>query len=62
MKITDVKTWVVATPPPHKGGTYWIFLKLTTDDGVSGYGRGPATDTLSRLNYHAYWKFLIMRP
>ena len=38
MKITDVKTWAVATPPPHKGGTYWIFLKLTTDDGVSGYG------------------------
>jgi len=38
MKITDVKTWAVATPPPHKGGTYWIFVKLTTDDGVSGYG------------------------
>lgn len=48
MKITDVKTWVVATPPPHKGGAYWIFVKLTTDDGISGYGEiygvpfGPA--------------------
>ena len=38
MKITDVKTWAVATPPPHKGGAYWIFVKLTTDNGISGYG------------------------
>jgi len=38
MKITDVKTWAVATPPPHKGGAYWIFVKLATDDGISGYG------------------------
>jgi len=38
MKITDVKTWAVANPPPHKGGTYWIFLKLTTDNGISGCG------------------------
>ena len=38
MKITDVKTWAVATPPPHKGGHYWIFVKLTTDNGISGYG------------------------
>ncbi|MDB9942256.1 mandelate racemase/muconate lactonizing enzyme family protein [Pseudomonadales bacterium] len=38
MKITDVKTWAVATPPPHKGGAYWIFVKLTTDNGICGYG------------------------
>ncbi|MCB0130310.1 MAG: mandelate racemase/muconate lactonizing enzyme family protein [Caldilineaceae bacterium] len=38
MKITDVKTFVVGNPPPHFGGRYWIFLKLTTDSGVSGYG------------------------
>ena len=38
MKITDIKTWSVATPPPHKGGHYWIFVKLTTDNGISGYG------------------------
>ena len=49
MKITDLKTWAVATPPPHKGGAYWIFVKLTTDNGISGYGEvygvpfGPAT-------------------
>lgn len=38
MKITDVKTFVVGNPPPHFGGLYWIFLKLTTDGGVSGFG------------------------
>ena len=38
MKITDAKTYVVGNPPPHFGGLYWIFLKLTTDSGVVGYG------------------------
>ena len=38
MKIKDVKTWAVANPPPHHGGTYWVFLKLTTDNGIAGYG------------------------
>ena len=38
MKITDVKTWVVGNPPPHFGGRYFIFVKLTTDNGIVGYG------------------------
>ena len=38
MKITDVKTFVVGNPPPHYGGAYWIFLKLTTDTGIEGIG------------------------
>lgn len=38
MKITDVKTWAVKNPDFYKGGTYWIFVKLTTDNGISGYG------------------------
>ena len=38
MKITDVKTWVVGNPPPGIGGRYFIFVRLTTDGGVSGYG------------------------
>ena len=38
MKITEVKTFVVGNPPPHFGGRYWIFLKLTTDSGVVGIG------------------------
>ncbi len=38
MKITDVKTFVVGNPPPGFGGRYFIFVKLTTDSGVHGYG------------------------
>ena len=38
MKIADVRTWVVGNPPPHFGGRYFIFVKLTTDNGIVGYG------------------------
>ncbi len=38
MKITDVRTWAVANPPPHRGGPCWVFLRLTTDNGLHGYG------------------------
>lgn len=38
MQITDVKTFVVGNPPPHFGGLYWIFLKLTTNHNLVGYG------------------------
>jgi 2-dehydro-3-deoxyphosphogalactonate aldolase len=29
---------VVGNPPPHNGGLYWTFLKLTADSGVEGFG------------------------
>lgn len=38
MKIADYKTFVVGTPAPHFGGPHWVFVKLTTDSGVVGYG------------------------
>ena len=38
MKICDVKTYVVANPPPHHGGPYFVFLKLTTDNNLHGFG------------------------
>lgn len=38
MKVTNLKTFVVGNPPPHFGGRYFIFVKLTTDDGIDGYG------------------------
>ena len=38
MKIADLKTYVVENPPPHHGGPYWVFLKLTTDSGIEGFG------------------------
>ncbi len=38
MKIAAYETFVVANPPPSHGGRYFIFVKLTTDDGIVGYG------------------------
>lgn len=38
MKITDVKTYVVENPAPHYGGPYFIFIKLTTNNGIEGFG------------------------
>ena len=38
MKLKDIKTFVVGNPPPHFGGRYFVFVKLTTDDNVSGIG------------------------
>ncbi len=38
VKITDVQTFVVGNPPPRFGGRYWIFVKLSTDTGVTGIG------------------------
>jgi galactonate dehydratase len=53
MKITDLKTYVVANPPPHYGGLYWVFLKLVTDGGVAGFGEVYSVpfqpDTVARM-------------
>ena len=38
MKIKEIKTFVVGNPPPHFGGMYFVFVKLTTDSGISGIG------------------------
>lgn len=47
-RLTDLDVLVVGNPPPSFGGRYFIFVKLRTDDGVSGWGEvyaaavGPA--------------------
>jgi 2-dehydro-3-deoxyphosphogalactonate aldolase len=38
MKIQKLDTYVVANPPPHYGGRYFIFVRLTTSDGIEGFG------------------------
>ncbi|MEM8787132.1 MAG: mandelate racemase/muconate lactonizing enzyme family protein [Pseudomonadota bacterium] len=48
MKLTDLDIIVAANPPPGHGGRYFIFVKLTTDSGMVGWGEcyaatvGPA--------------------
>ena len=38
MKIAGLKVFVVGNPPPGWGGRYFIFVKLTTADGIEGIG------------------------
>lgn len=38
MRLKDLEIFTVAPPPPGWGGRYWTFVKLTTDDGIVGYG------------------------
>jgi len=38
VKLQNLVTFVVAPPAPGWGGRYWIFVKLTTDTGLVGYG------------------------
>ena len=42
MKIASVETFVVGNPPPGFGGRYFLFVKLTTDDGITGLGEAYA--------------------
>ena len=38
MKLKDLEIFVIGTPPPGWGGRYFIIVKLTTDNGIVGYG------------------------
>jgi galactonate dehydratase len=38
MKITDLKTFIVGVPEGEWGGRYFTFVKLTTSNGIVGYG------------------------
>lgn len=38
MKLAELEIIVTAPPAPGWGGRYWIFPKITTDTGITGYG------------------------
>lgn len=38
MKIKDIKTIVVGNKSIHRGGPYWVFVKVTTACGIVGFG------------------------
>lgn len=38
MKLQDLDIIVTAPPAPGWGGRYWILVKVTTDDGIVGWG------------------------
>ena len=37
MKLQDIKTYATV-PPTGIGGSFWVIVKLTTDDGIEGIG------------------------
>ena len=38
MKLINLEVFVVGNKPPGWGGRYFIFVKLSTDTGIVGYG------------------------
>ncbi len=53
MKATSAETIVVENIPPYRGGRYWLFLKIYTDEGVVGLGEKPtghASDLRSQIH------------
>ena len=38
MRLADLEVLVVGNPPPSFGGRYFIFVKVTTACGVTGWG------------------------
>ena len=40
MKITNVQTFRTSTPVHKTAGTNWLFVRIDTDEGISGWGEG----------------------
>ena len=62
MQLKDIKTFVVGNPPPHFGGPWFVFVKLTTNDNVSGIGESYGVpfhpDLVARLLEDVFGRYL----
>ncbi|MFN8491756.1 MAG: mandelate racemase/muconate lactonizing enzyme family protein [Caldilineaceae bacterium] len=45
MKIVDHEIILLNNIEPYRGGRYWLFLQLITDEGVIGLGERPSGNT-----------------
>ena len=63
MKLVSMTSHVVAVPPPHMGGMYWIFVTLRTDCGIEGVGEIYAStfhpSTMPALIDDVFERFLL---
>ena len=41
MKVTGIETIVLDNVPPYRGGRQWLFVRLQTDEGLTGLGERP---------------------
>lgn len=62
MKIDQLRTYVTA-PPTGIGGAYWLFVEVTTDDGVTGvgecYGIPFAGDVAARMVEDVFERYFV---
>lgn len=52
MNVTGIETILLDNVPPYRGGPRWLFIKLTTDEGIVGLGErvtGGATTLTSQI-------------
>ena len=63
MKLKDIQTFVVGNPPPHNGGRYFVFVKLTTDNNVSGVGEAYCVpfhpDIVARMLVDTFERYML---
>ncbi len=41
MKVTGLRPLLLDNLPPYRGGRKWLFIELTTDEGIVGLGERP---------------------
>ena len=61
MKLDTIKTYVTV-PPTGIGGSFWVFVKLTTDDGIEGigecYGIPISADIACHMIEDTFYRFI----
>lgn len=61
MKLQSINTWVTV-PPDGIGGSFWVILQVTTDNGISGigecYGIPVSADIACRMVEDTFERFI----
>ena len=61
MKLKDIQTFVTV-PPTGIGGSFWVIVKITTDNGISGigecYGIPVSGDIAARMVEDTFERFI----
>lgn len=62
MKLADIKTYVTV-PPTGIGGSFWVIVKVTTDNGIEGigecYGIPVSGDIACRMVEDTFERFFL---
>jgi len=62
MKLKDIKTWVTV-PPTGIGGSFWVIVKITTDNGIEGigecYGIPVSGDIAAAMVEDTFERFIV---